>query len=353
MSRTRALALAALVCLAGTSCNALGLPSNCGGTEVIANFRQVGDLVVAANVQSADVVVGTIQDIELDGWQARVGLCLNEGEEISADVKAVVRTTSLLGEKFVDLKPLSEGPPFLQDGDVLTVEQTGKATELEDVFARLASILGAGNLEQLNRFTAAQAEILSEHTDDLRLILRELHKFTDTLDGRRDQIGAAIDSLDAVARTTLADAGILEQFLESFAGASGVLADQKNGLQSLLRSLDRFTEVSVQLLRETQGGFETQFKKLRPVLRVLVENSANVRESIQTLATFAEYWPESMPGDYLQLDVCQASPDMYGQGLTCPQSFGSGGAPPVSSRDGSAANAVDLIMKQPLGGGRR
>ncbi|MDQ4124967.1 MAG: MCE family protein, partial [Actinomycetota bacterium] len=245
MRRTAFVALAGLL---ATSCAALGYAGKCGGTSVIANFEQVGDLVEAANVQSSDVVIGTVSKIELKGWDAAVTMCLDKDEQIPADVEARIRTTSLLGEKFVDLRPRTEGPPYLEDGAVLGTEDTGKATELEDVFAELAGILGSGNLEDLNRFTASQAEILRDNAGELRTVLAELREFTDTLATRKDDIGAAIDSLDNVARAVVDEQGVLKRFLDSFADSSGVLADQKGSLNDLLYSLDRFTRISVQLL---------------------------------------------------------------------------------------------------------
>ena len=349
MRRTGLLALAGLL---ATSCAALGYAGKCDGTSVIANFEQVGDLVEAANVQSSDVVVGTVQEIELKGWNAAVTMCLDGDEQIPADVEARVRTTSLLGEKFVDLRPHSEGPPYLEDGAVIGVEDTTKASELEDVFAELAGILGAGNLEDLNRFTASQAEILRDNAGELRTVLAELRKFTDTLALRKDDIGAAIDSLDAVARAVVDEQGVLKRFLDSFADSSGVLADQKGSLNDLLFSLDRFTRISVQLLEATESGLNEQFRELRPVLRTVVKNSARVRETLQTLAVFAQWFPESMPGDYLQLDVCQALPEQYGEGTTCPQAEGVDD-PDVRSRgSGGGRDVSDLerILRKPLEG---
>ena len=339
-------------CLAGTSCAALGYAAKCEGTSVIASFEQVGDLVEAANVQSSDVVIGTVSKIELKGWNAAVTMCLEKGEQIPSDVEARVRTTSLLGEKFVDLRPRTEGPPYLEDGAVIDVEDTSKATELEDVFAELASILGSGNLEDLNRFTAAQADILRDNAGELRTVLAELHEFTDTLATRKDDIASAIDSLDSVARQVVAEQGVLKRFLASFAESSGVLADQKGSLNELLFSLDRFTRVSVRLLEATESGLDEQFRELRPVLRTVVRNSAEVREAIQTLAVFSQYFPESMPGDYLQLDVCQALPEDYEQGTTCPQADG---VDDPSSRSGGAADHGDMsdlerLLRKPLEG---
>ena len=348
--RRRAPALLALTALLGTSCAALGYAAKCEGTSVIANFEQVGDLVEAANVQSSDVVIGIVSKIELKGWEAAVTMCLDENEQVPADVVARVRTTSLLGEKFVDLRPRTEGPPYLEDGAVLGIEDTGKATELEDVFAQLATILGAGNLEDLNRFTASQAEILRDSAGELRTVLAELHEFTDTLAVRKDDMAAAIDSLDHVAREIVDEQGVLKRFLDSFADSSGVLADQKGSLNDLLFSLDRFTRISIRLLEATEAGLDDQFRDLRPVLRTVVRNSARVRETIQTLAVFSQYFPESMPGDYLQLDVCQALPEQYGQGTTCPQADGGGDSGTRSGAGGTTEEMSDLerLLRKPL-----
>ena len=339
-----------------SSCAAIGLAPACGdGLEIIGEFEQVGDLVENSNVQSSDVVIGNVQTIELDGWNAEVTMCLQEGEEVPADVKAVVRTTSLLGEKFVDLQVGSQEPPFLEDGDILGLDQTGKATELEEVFAKLASILGTGNLEQLNRFTHAQARILENRAGSLREVLDRLHRFTELLAGREDQIYDSVDSLNSVAGTVIDDSAVLQRFLASFADSARVLNRQKDGLETLLLSLDRFTNISLQLLESTENGLDSQLRDLRPILRTAVENSANVRETLTTLATFSEWFPESMPGDYLQLDVCQAPPETFGPGDTCPQSDQNDDesrsqdtASPDGSDETSGRSPVDFLLNLPL-----
>lgn len=347
----------ALACTT-SSCALVGLSASCNGTQIIGQFRQVGDLVKNANVQASDVVIGTIDDIKLvgsptDGYHADVTMCLNPGEKVASDVRAVVRTTSLLGEKFVDLQEKSSGPPYLQQGDVLSLDQTGKSAELEDVFARLAAILGTGDLEDLNHFTHSQAVILKGHVADLRTLLTELDRFTGTLAQRRGQIASAIDHLDNVAQSVLDNSPVLQKFLRSFAGSSSVLSAQRHALQNLLFSLDRFSSISLQLLNATEGGLNKQFSDLRPVLRTLVASSQNLETTLQTLAVFSTRWPQSMPGSYLQLDVCQALPNQYGQGTTCPQSIQNDN-PHSGSRSSSTtqpANGVQLILQQPLRGG--
>jgi phospholipid/cholesterol/gamma-HCH transport system substrate-binding protein len=315
------IALLVTLAIVMSSCSAIGITPSCGGTVIIGVFKQVGDLVEDANVQSSDVEIGTVSTIELDGWNARVTMCIDADQRIPEDSRLEVRTTSLLGEKFVDIQPQSEGGPYLADGDIVGLDHTGKATELEEVFAKLASVLGTGNLEQINRFTASQATILQHRAGDIREVLTRLRRFTDVLNGRRDQIATSVDSLDSVAKTVLGDSGVLESFLKSFAGSAKVLSDQKHQLQGLLVSLDRFSSVASQLLNSTEQGLDKQLRDLRPVLETAVANSANLKEGLETLATFTQWFPETMPGDYLQLDVCQAPPNVFSQGTSCPQSL--------------------------------
>ena len=354
----RLVALVAIATLVGSGCSAIGITAACNGTEIIGKFEQVGDLVPNANVQSSDVEIGTVSTIELDGWEAEVTMCLDPGEQVPQDTELVIRTTSLLGEKFVDVQTQAEGPPYLEDGDIVSSDNTSKATELEEVFAKLASVLGTGNLEQINRFTTAQANILRNRGGELREVLSRFRRFTDVLNRRRTDIATSIDSLDSVAETVVGDSRTLERFLESFAGSSRVLEDQKEELQRLLVALDRFTLVSVQLLNATEQGLDEQFRDLRPVLRTAVANSGNLRESLQTLATFTQWFPETMPGDYLQLDVCQAPPDHFGQGTTCPQNINNddpGGTDrvPAGSDVGPYENSVRYILRTDMSGGRR
>src|SRR6266480_751408 len=88
------------------------LLSACGGGtySVTATFDDVGDLQKSGAVQVADVRVGKISSISLTkDFRAKVSMAIDKKIHIPKNSEALVRTTSLLGEKFIDLHPL--GPP--------------------------------------------------------------------------------------------------------------------------------------------------------------------------------------------------------------------------------------------------
>src|SRR5689334_10256369 len=88
---------------------AMALSMSCsigGGRTLVAEFADIGDLVGRANVQQSDAVVGSVASIQLvqtkDTWLAKVTMHLKPEAHVPQGTTAVVRSTSLLGEKYVD-----------------------------------------------------------------------------------------------------------------------------------------------------------------------------------------------------------------------------------------------------------
>ncbi|MEK6442746.1 MlaD family protein [Pseudonocardia sp. T1-2H] len=72
---------------------------------VTIQFPDVVDLVPQSLVKVADVPVGSVSGIAVDPatWNAMVTVAVNRDVTLPANAEARVRTTSLLGEKFVEL----------------------------------------------------------------------------------------------------------------------------------------------------------------------------------------------------------------------------------------------------------
>jgi len=289
--------------------------------KLVAYFRDVGDLVERSTVQIADVEVGTVQDIELvmqDGEMlARVSMSVAKSTNVPAEgLQAVVRQTSLLGEQFVELVPAGTGPPYLGDGEVtITVDQTDKRVDVETFLADLSGLIGSGGLEDLNRFTNAQAMILEDRGSRLGATLDELATFTRTLADRRIDVGRAIDGLAGASRTLATNQATLDQFLDSLEEANALLADQGDELGDLFRGLSRFGTVNARFLARHEDAINRGFKALEPVLRGLAGTEDELRSDIEKLRLFLELFPRSAgggpgdrgKGDYIQADavVCE------------------------------------------------
>lgn len=106
---------------------------------VYADFNDAGSLSPRGKVAMAGVTVGRIRDISLDQktFQARVAIEIeSKYDGIPADSSAVIRTSGLLGDQYIDIS-VGADEASLADGDRFF--ETQSAMNLERLITNFAS----------------------------------------------------------------------------------------------------------------------------------------------------------------------------------------------------------------------
>lgn len=310
------------IALAIAACLLAGLLASCGdqGPQVVAYFEDAGDTVVGGQVQISDVRVGRIDSIDMvvqDGRMvARVEMTLSPDVELrTADMSAIVRQTSLLGEQFVELVPTDGGPDPTTAEVTIPLERTTRRVDVETFLGDLSAFVGGGGLEDLNRFTNAQAIILENRGETFGQVIDELTTLTGTLAGRRVDVGEAIDNLASASETIVNNQRTLDDFLDSLEDANALLAEQGEEFRALFQSLSRFGRVNSSFLARHERAIERQIRALKPIFKGLVGAKDELDNDLVKLNTFFKMFPKSLgtgpgargAGDYIQVDgvICE------------------------------------------------
>src|SRR5918997_3471600 len=137
-SRKRALALA-LVLLAIVAVAVL-LFTGDGGYRVTAQFVNAGQLVKGNEVKAGGVTVGSVKDIDVsqDGRaEVTLGISDSDYQPLRRGTRVMIKQASLSGiaNRYVDLHVGPDDAEEIEDGGVLGVDETGTATELDQIFA--------------------------------------------------------------------------------------------------------------------------------------------------------------------------------------------------------------------------
>ena len=105
------------------------------GYTVYARFTSIAGLRSGADIEIAGVRVGRVAAISLDQNRdaALVSLHINKGVELYDDSLASVRTSGLIGDKYILLSPGGAGTP-LKDGD--EISDTESALDLESMIGK-------------------------------------------------------------------------------------------------------------------------------------------------------------------------------------------------------------------------
>ncbi len=112
----------------------MGFSSN-DSYRLTAKFISVTGLAEGARVEMAGVQVGCVEKISLnqDENRAVVILKINKGIEVDEEVTASVKTSGLIGDKYIRLK-LGAGDELLVDGD--TIEETESTIDIEELISK-------------------------------------------------------------------------------------------------------------------------------------------------------------------------------------------------------------------------
>ncbi len=129
--------LIGILCLGYLSIK-LGKMELIGGNyyQVTARFDSVSGLKKGARVELAGVEIGSVDKIGLSnasGDQAEVTMKIKDGIKISDDVIASVRTSGIIGDKFIKLKP-GGSDQFLKNGS--RIQETESAIDIEELVSK-------------------------------------------------------------------------------------------------------------------------------------------------------------------------------------------------------------------------
>jgi len=98
--------IAGILCLAYLSIKLGGMELiGSKGYDVYALFSNSGGLKQGSSVVIAGVEVGRIRSVDLDDYQARIVMNLNEEVKLQEDAIAAIKTKGLIGEKFIEITP--------------------------------------------------------------------------------------------------------------------------------------------------------------------------------------------------------------------------------------------------------
>ena len=219
-----------------------------GGYEVAADFEDSGGIFVNAEVTYRGVAVGRVSDMLLIEDGVRVVFDIEPGADpIPADTDALVATRSAVGEQYINLRPRSEGEPYLEDGAVIPQDRTSIPVPVEQMLLSIDGLVG------------------SIDEENLRVLVDELGR---AFAGSGDDLGRLIDNGDLLlARATES----LPQTLQLITDGQTVLDTQRDS-----RSAIRSWAADLRLFTDTLVDMD-------PDIRSIVVNAPDAGAALQTL----------------------------------------------------------------------
>ena len=283
--------VAGMLALSGCSVYDIPLP---GGADVGSNpmklhlqFRDVLDLVPQSTVKVDDVTVGKVTDIKLNGYVADVTVEVPGNMKIPVNEQVTIDQTSLLGEKFINLKrPAEPSVQLLKTGGTIPLAQTGRNPEVEEVFSALAALLNGGGVEQIKKIAGELNTAVGGREQDVRAVLDQIHSFVGVLNANKSQIVGALDHVDNLAKSLRKQDGTIKQTLADLPSALRSVNSQRADLRKLLGALSKLSNVGVRVIKAAKQSTIDSLQSLSPVLTAFANAGQDLPKSLQVLLTY-------------------------------------------------------------------
>ena len=252
------------IVVAATSC------SGAESIEVTTAFDDVGDMATGAPVTMADIRVGKVKAIRLEGVEAVVTLELDPEANIPADVIARVRRTSVLGERIVDLV-VPEGAEasneLLADGG--DISETEVRSDLEDLVDEGSEVLGAVAASDLAVMIDQGGRGFGGRGEELRSILNSYTEIVGAYAERGEMLKSLISNLDQFNATVASEAESHRQAIRNTARSIEVLSEESGELEQAIVSLNRLAAGGEDILDEHLDEMQNFFSQTRTILGTL------------------------------------------------------------------------------------
>lgn len=255
----RLLALVTTLAVVATGCSLLG-----GGTmDVRAEFRRTFNLFPQSPVTVLGVDVGEVVDIQTSPGSevVTVTMRVDDDLDLSSDSSAVVLTSSLLGERYVQLVNGEEEDALGAD-DLIPIERTHVPFEFDEVLEGLNDFVGGLEAEEVGRLVT---------------------NLSDLLEGNGAQLGETIDAASgAVAALKENDEELIE-LADAVADLNQTIATRDQELAALLQDWIRVTDTLTSESTDLDGALDNLVVLTRQIAEIMLEHRETLSADIDTV----------------------------------------------------------------------
>lgn len=261
------------------SVQTLGAPK--GDFVLYAVFDDVQNLVAGHSVQIADVPVGSVADVRLEGYRVRVTMSIVDGTRVPAGTTATLAKASLLGENLVRLDPPEEmGAGFLASG--ATIGQTAVQPGLEQVSERVAPVIAALGGQDLDDIVTGLSTGLEGQGPQLNKIIKRANEIADGYAAANRELAEVIDGMGRLGRSLAAGGDALDRLPGLLVETTARVRKDRRELKQAVKDL---TEMADAVNAKVGTGHGERLRRLLLRLDAVLGKMIKGKDQLKAFAT--------------------------------------------------------------------
>lgn len=244
-------------------------------TSVTGYFANSTGLYNGDDVVILGVPVGKVEKIEPEPNRVKITFWYNDKYKVPAGAKAAILSPSLVTPRSIQLTPAYTGGPVMADGAVIPQERTAVPVEFDDFrkqLEKLTQVLQptqAGGTSTLGAFINTAAANLRGQGSDIRDTIIKLSQAISALGDHSGDLFGTFKNLSILVSALHDSSDLLRQLNQNLASVTDTLADDPNEVGNAVQKLNAVVGDVQSFVGENKEALGTTSDKLASVSQAL------------------------------------------------------------------------------------
>jgi phospholipid/cholesterol/gamma-HCH transport system substrate-binding protein len=258
---------------------------------VTAEFPRAVSVYKGTDVRILGVNVGEVTSVTPAGNAVRVEMVYDAAYDVPAEAQAVIVTPTLVADRFVQLTPVYEGGPKLEDGAEIALPDTGVPVELDRIYGSLQALtraLGPNGVNKdgsLNNLLRAGRNALEGQGAAGNEMIRELALAAETFGEGAGPLFETVTNLARFTATLADNDDLVRAFMKDLAGVSQTLAAESDELQQAVAAVASAVGTVETFVRDNREGLSKDIRQLSSVMSAIAAEKDNLRTALEIAPT--------------------------------------------------------------------
>lgn len=266
-------------------------------TAYHARFGEAGGLREGDDVRVAGLRVGSVTDVTLKDRQVDVRFSLDDDVELGAATTAEIKSATVLGRKFLQLRPLdTPGQDPLAAGATIPIERTRTPFDVQSRLEGLTREVAPLDAEQLSTALDTVSASLADTPDEVRLALDGVRRAAATVTSRDDALLKLLQGASEVSGLLASRAGEVTTLVRDANGLLTELTLRREALRAVLVNVDALVAQVRGLAADNADRLGPALAELDGVTDLLRRNEGNIAALVEGLRNYVGSLGEAVNG---------------------------------------------------------
>ncbi|MDQ2637667.1 MAG: MCE family protein [Actinomycetota bacterium] len=281
-----------------------------------AQFTNVSGLERGDFVRVAGVEVGKVGDIAIMPTAiVEVQFSVSQSMELTQSTAAAIRYDNVLGDRYLALEQGTGQAQLLLPGQVISVDHTRPALDLDALIGGFRPLFRALDPEQVNALAGQLIRAFQGEGSTVSSLLAQTSTLSHTLADRDELIGDFINNLNTVIGTLSAESGQLGKALDAVAHVVETLAGQKTGISNAVAHTNDAAATVADLLARARASVANTVGQADRTAGIVVADHEYLDNLLNTLPdAYKALARQGIYGDFFSFYLCDAVLKMNGKG---------------------------------------